>query len=395
MKGKKPRKRSASQAPLSHEQETLVDELVREIGERTPEDVIARVPDALCAQGLIERLPADESVVPLLLALKKGFREKNVAKAIRRALFKLDRKGASTERFYAEEEVPPTILKAPRKEPPLSYVGPVNGAGTRAVLVMLHRGGKGLDTGFGVVSDREGIREFLFRTVSRKDAKKLRDQFWEEAGPFVETSLAHVATILEAAYQRQQAANASAPPDYLELRPWLLEATPLLERSIIYELLSETVVSEHVLTDSEVRALFEHPLMETWLIDIDALRPFMEDMFKVNESPLVLTEGQKSARIREIQQKCMGAIFTVEERERVRHRLEEMGYIFLKLGQEETAGIALAAARSVIQEASILKADPVVETLLARSLAIYAKAIEESGGEKILDKDHASPIIMP
>jgi len=391
---KRPKKRSAHRFPVSPELEILVGELVREIETRTPDDVVARVPDSHCAQGLIACLPADESVVPLLLALKTKFREKEVAKAIRRAVFRLNQKGVSTQGVYAKEEVPSTILKAPQKEPPRCYVGPVKGSGARAVALILHRGGKGLDAGFGVVSDAEGFQEFFFRTLSRKDAKELREQFSEDAGPFVETSLAHAATILEAAYQRQQAAKSSAPADYLELRPWLLETTPLLERPVIYDLLPESDVSEHVITDLEIKALFEHPLMATWLIEIDALRPFMEDMFRVNESPIVLTEGQKAARVREIQEKCMAQIFTVEERERLRHRLEEMAYLLFKLGQEDTAGIALAAALSVVREASILKADPVVETLLERSLAIYTRAIEEGGGKRIRENESASPIVM-
>jgi len=394
MKGKKKTaKRAVSQSPLNPEQEDLIDALFREVGITAPEDTLRKVPDALIAQSLIERLPSDESVIPLLLVLKKGFKAKNVTKAIKRALFKLSRKGIPTERFYAEEKRPP-VLKPLQKDPPQCYVGPVNGAGTRAVVVILHRGGKGLDIGFGVISDTEGFLEFFFRTVSRKDAKKLKDQFAAEAGPFVETSLAHAATILEAAYQRQQAAKSSAPADYLELRPWLLDTTPLLERPAIYDLIPETVTSKHILTDSNVKALFENPLMETWLIEFDSLRPFMEDMFKVNESPIVLTEGQKAGRVREIQEKCMAEIFTVEERERLQHRLEEMGYVLFRLGQEDAAGVALAGAHSVIQEASLLKTDPIVETLLARSISIYTKAMENGGGEKTLEKGSASPIIV-
>jgi len=121
----------------------------------------------------------------------------------------------------------------------------------------------------------------------------------------------------------------------------------------------------------------------------------MEDMFKVKESPIVLTEAQKSERIREIKEKCMGEIFSPERRKLLKRRLEEMGYIFFKLGQEETAGLALAAAHAADQESTILKANPVIETLLERSLAFYTKAMEERNPEQSRERVESSPIILP
>ena len=149
------------------------------------------------------------------------------------------------------------------------------------------------------------------------------------------------------------------------------------------------------MSDSQLRELFNHQLMSSWVIEYEVLRPFMEDMFKVQESPIVLTDAQKGARIEEIKEKCMGEIFSPERRELLKHRLEEMGYVFFKLGQEETAGLAIAAALSVVREASILKANPIVEILLERSLAFYTKAMEEQGAEQGQESSESSSIILP
>ncbi len=390
----KPKKRPASLPPLGAKEEDLVAQLIQEMGSSAPADILKRVPDPFSAQRLIELLPSEESVVPLLLALKHAFQDKNVGKAVKRAVFRLNRKGVSTEAFFAEEEGPPPILKPVRKDPPLCYIGPVNGAGIRSVAVIIHRGGKGFDTGLGVVSDEEGILEFFHRTVSRKDAKALIDSFAENAGPFVETSLAHVATILEGAYQMQEGRRSDASVDYLELRAWLLENGPLLERPMIYELIPETA-KDKTLTDAAIRDLFDDPLLESWLIEPDAIRPFMKDMYSVNESPIVLTTVQKAVRVRAIQEKCMAEIFTAEKRERLKRRLEEMGYLFFKLGQEKTAETALAAARIAVQEPTVVKANPVMEALLAKSLASYMRAIEERGPDHVLKRGDASPIILP
>ncbi|MCJ7687500.1 MAG: hypothetical protein MUO68_24765, partial [Desulfobacteraceae bacterium] len=344
----------------------------------------------------IDRLPLnDESPIPMLLALRAGFKDKGVGKAIKRALFKLKRKGVSTEEFYAEEGDSSTILKPSQKEPPRCYVGTVDGTGLRAVVIIVHRGGKGLDIGLGIVSDEQVIQEFFYRNLSKKSAKEMKENFSREAGPLVETSLSHAATILEESYQRHLRLKSDVPADYLELRPWLLENAPVLARPVVYDCIPETSISDTILTDSQLMELFDHELMEFWLIELEALRPFMEEMFKVQESPIVLTEAQKSDRVREIKEKCMGEIFPPEKRELLKRRLEEMGYVFFKLGKEETAGVALAAAHAADQESTILKANPVIETLLERSLTFYTKAMEERDPEQSQERAESSPIILP
>ena len=392
----KTRKKPIPPILLNQEQEALITILLQEIGTTEPVELVAKVPDSACAQVLIDRLPLnDESPIPLLLALRVGFKDKGVGKAIKRALFKLKRSGVSTEEFYTEEGDSSTVLKPTPKEPPRCYVGAVDGAGLRVIVIIVHRGGKGLDTGLGVISDEQGIQEFFYRNLSKKSAKEMKENFSRETGPLVETSLSHAATILEEAYQRHLTLKSDVPADYLELRPWLLKNAPVLARPVVYDCIPETSISDTILTDSQLMELFDHELMEFWLIEIETLRPFMEDMFKVEESPIVLTETQKSDRITEIKEKCMNEIFSPERRELLKRRLEEMGYIFFKLGQEETAGLALAAAHAADQESTILKANPVIETLLERSLAFYTKAMEGGDPEQNQERDESSPIILP
>ncbi|MBW1780083.1 MAG: hypothetical protein JRL30_05035 [Deltaproteobacteria bacterium] len=393
---RKTRKELSPRTPLSQEHQALIALLLQEMAGTDPVDIAQKVPDARCAQALIDGLPLkDASAIPLLLALRAGFKEKAVTKAIKRAVFKLKRRGVPTAAFDAEDSASPSILKPLKKEDPLCYVGPVYGFGFRGVLVILDRGVRGLDIGFGIVSDEEGIQEFLFNTVSKSRAKAFKEEISAQVGPLVETSLSHAATILEESYQKHLALKSEVPAGYLELRPWLLENTTLLRRPIIYELIPEASDSETTLSGTRLWDLFDHALMDSWLIDPDALRPFMADMQNVHESPIVLTEAQKSARIREIKETCMTEIFPAEKRDVLKQRLEEMGYIFFKLGQEETAGVALAAAHRVVQDASLLKTNPVIEILLERGMGFYKKAMEERGAEHGNNEDNASPLILP
>jgi phosphoenolpyruvate synthase/pyruvate phosphate dikinase len=92
-----PKKRPAWRPPLEEEEERLIAQLMEEMRRRAPADIVERVPNSLFAQRLIELLPSEEYAIPLLLALKERFHEKNVNRAIRRSVFKLERKGISTD----------------------------------------------------------------------------------------------------------------------------------------------------------------------------------------------------------------------------------------------------------------------------------------------------------
>ncbi len=397
MKKKKRAKRTGvgARVSLSPEHESLVSELIRDAGNRTPDEVVESVPDARCAQGLVERLPSDESMIPLLSSLKERFPDKPVIRAIKRALFKLNKKGVSTEGFFPETDDAAGILKPVPKDPPLCYVGPISGTGTRAVMVILHTGGLGRETGFGIVSDTDALQEFYSQMIPKKGAMAMVEQFSEDSGPFVETSLAHVATILETAYQQGLKTRAQAPAGYLDMRPRLLERTSLLERPAIYDLMPETAVSETPASDTRLIELFEHPMFESWLIGADLLRPLVEDMYKVDESPLVLTDVQKSDRIQGMEDKFKRDIFTGEQCGRLKHRLEEMAYIFFKLGEQETAGRALAAARVAGEEITALKSNLIVDIIFERSLKFYRQIKRQGGFAGEPAKQNASPIIHP
>ena len=382
---------------LSREQESIVESLLQEIDNTEPVEIVARVPDPLSAQVLIERLPLrDGSPIPLLLAMKEGFKDKGVEKEIKRALFKLKKKGINTQEVDEKEGVSSSILRPPKRESPVAYVGPISWAmGFRAVVVILHRGGKGLDIGFGLVSDEEGFREFLYHNVSKKGAYELKERFSQEAGPLVKTSPSHTTAILEGAYRMHLALKSEAPSDYLKLRPWLLENAPALDRPVIYDLIPETSISKTTPSDLLLKGLFNHELMASWLIEPDTLLPFMTDMAKVQDSPIVLTEIQKFARISEIKGQCMDEIFSIPKRELLKRRLEEMSYIFYRSGQEETAGLALTAAQAANQEVGILKTNPVIEAFLERSLALYSAAAEKSASEQDRETSETSSLILP
>ncbi|MBW2111157.1 MAG: hypothetical protein JRH00_06935 [Deltaproteobacteria bacterium] len=394
---RKSRKKKGALSLLSGDQEALVTALLREIGGSDPARIVERLPDALCAEAFVERLPLNhESSIPLLLALRQGFREKNVARAVKRAAFRLEKRGIPIKGLGRSEKASQSILKPPPKIPPDCCLGPVDGEGVRSVVVMDYRRGGGVRVGAGLISDEQGILQFFHaRDMDRRGAKRLKEDFSRNLGPLVETSLSHLAAVLEQAYQRHLTLESEVPSDFLELRPWLLSDAPDPERPDVKTLIHERSIPDSSLIDLKITDLLDHELMDNWLIDYDLLEAYLDEMFRIRESPLILTKTQKYARLKEIEDRCVRELFPDPRRELLKSRLEETAYVFFKLGEEDMAGIAVAAADTLAEGITAFMANPVVQALVERSVAYYIKAMEDGESGYGEEKGEPSRIILP
>ena len=344
----------------------------------------------------MERLPLnDDSTIHLLTAIHERFQDKQVHRAIKRVLFKLEKKGFAVKGFFEEKDRAPAIFMPAEREKPVACLGPIDSTGFRAVLIELHRAMKGVDLGVGLVSDEFGIQQFLFANFSKKRAKQIKEDLSRDAGPLVETSLSHAATVLEKAYGRHTEIHLNAPSEYLELRPWLLENVSLLDRPIIYDSLPKGSVPEGIVTGSQLEKLFQHSLFEFWVDDFESLEPFMEDILKLEDSPILINDAQKADRAGEIKKKGIEKLFPVSRRALLKNRLEEMAYLFFKLEDEESSRLALAAALTAEQEDTILGSNQVIEFLFDRSLNFYMDAAKKDAEEADSEDDAPSSIILP
>lgn len=382
-KKNKTKKKKVSDPLLNAVEEALVSDLVREFRNTDPAEIASRVTDLRIAQILIERLPADdEQSIPLLIALVKAFDNKQVRKAVKRVLFKLERRGVHVGELYPEETSSPNVLTQAPKEKPVAYIGPIsNLLGTRAVMIVMQRDLKAQHVGAGIVSDEDGISQFIYGTFSKKRIKEIKGRLSKDS-LLIETSLSHAATILEAGYQTHMKLHPDTHTEYLELRPWLLENTPILDRPVVYDCMSEESVIDRSLTYSDVKKLFEHDLMQAWLIGYEDISPFMEEIIGIGDSPIFLSESQKADRAGQIKEKCAKELFPPSKQALMKHRLEEMAYIFFKQGQDEYARLSLMAGLNMDEEKSSLKMDPVANLIAERSFEFYMDRIAEEVSEK-------------
>jgi len=394
---KKSRKKTASNPSLRPEEKILLESLLQNIKTESPEDILEKIPTPEMARALALNLPPDgETTLSLLLSLNKAFERKDVQKAVKRALFKLRSKGVAVpDRLDGEGSLSLRLFGELERKNPEGYVGPIDGTGTRGVLVSFPRLPSGYDAGIGVVSDETGFVEFHAATYSKKRLTALKQHLFEEMHVRIPASIPHVLTILEGAYAKSQQGSLNIPPDYLRLRNQALRNVTLLERSPIYELLPEPPAPGEFPTPSRLERLFGHGLMETWLIGPDEIEPLLVEMEETEGTPLLLSEAQEQGRIQSIKERWAQKAFPESKLVTLKHRLEEMAYVFHKRDETELAGIALSAALLTLEKSPLQGINPVLAFLLEKSIAFYEKLRLDTEGEERMAKETSHSLILP
>lgn len=393
---KKKKKKTAgprSLPPLTMEEKELIRSCLRDPGRIDLNNIPQQFPGPHLAQAFIEGLPTDDPrYIDYILAVAKAFEQKNVQKSVKRALYKFKSRGIPVPDYDAGKESP--VFRAEVEEAePLASLSPLAGDGTRGVIVVLPKMPLGMDLGVGIVNDEEGIIDFFSGRFGKKRANEIKDSFAQSFEPMIDVSLDHAAAILENAYRRNEAAAGEAVRNYLRIRPELLEKTTPLEQAPILERITDA--SAEALTESLVEKLLDHELMETWVIDPEALRPVAEEIIKAEESRILVTENQRAERITEIKEKALITIFDDQKKARLKDRLEETAFIFYKLGYEDYARLSLSAALSLEEKDSLFYTGPFLKVYLDRSLDYYLQDREEADEIAPAGDDSSSKLILP
>ncbi|MDP6179025.1 MAG: hypothetical protein QGG48_03955 [Desulfatiglandales bacterium] len=395
-KKKKPKKRKPDHSPpLSTEEETLLNSLLQDIKQIDLDHIKEQIPDPRIAHAIVERLPAeDHDSVDLILAIREAFGQKDIQKVIKKSIFRLKQRGIAVPDLDPHKG-PPFQMGKMETDEPRTYLGPIDGVGSRGIFLVLPQIPKGVDVGMGIVNDERGINQFFFGRYSKKQMREVKDLFFENFPHMVQTSLPHAATILEKAHRCNEQSLNDSSSDYLKLRPWILENVSLLDRAAIYDFIPLENVSENPLTNLQIVKVLGHKLMEAWIIDPQEVKPLVERISEVEESRIHLTEVQKVERINDIKGEGVAQLFPDSKRSIIKYRLEEMAYIFFKLDEEEYALLSLSAAASLNKKDSIISVSPFLKTLMERSLDYYLKASGEINEPEDIKADSSPGLIIP
>ncbi len=392
-KKKSKKKAFTNSLALSEKEEEILANILENPGNLTPDNIRERITSNEMAVALVERLATvNAEAVDILFLIEDSFEDKQVRKAVKKTIFKLRQKGVTIPVRDNRHTSPVALIKQ-EENPPEAYVGSIDTEGGQSVLLVVPHIYKGYEIGIGVVNHNTGMEYFLYNECGKKRSGEIKKFFIDQNIRVVKTSVSHAAAILEKAYKMNEFKAGESASDYLKLRPWLQENSAILKEPVIYDFIDRQDIPAEDITESVIVELFEQELMDSWIIGSKEISPVIDDILKVNDSLILVTEGQKMDRVNEIKKKALSSLFPESKRLIVKHMLEETAYIFYKSGEENYAKMCLAAA----MEAGDISSgkDLFLMSLLERSLAFYMDIENDSGQQSGIIDDAGPMVITP
>jgi hypothetical protein len=311
-------------------------------------------------------------------------KEKRVRKIIKRSFYRLKSKGIAVEEVLPQKKS--SILRPIQKDSPKGFGGGIDFLGQRFLLLAIPYTGRGWTVMDEVVSDTQGLIDFSGEKMTRKGFREFFEEV-QEKSPFllVEMEPSYVGFLFFQSYQLTLEKKRALPQDYLRLKNEIEGVKKDYERPLIYSFLQAGEIAGDDRILRRGGELLKAEVMNTWRIEEEEIRPYADEVWEAEESKIVLAQTQKEARFQGIYQKALSDLFTSERRFLYQRRLEEMAYIFFKLGREEEARISLAVAIDLEKPLNPIQPNPFLFQLVIKSIfTLLKEAYEEKVKEPSL-----------
>jgi hypothetical protein len=325
-----------------------------------------------------------ETTTQILQRMVEEIHDKKTRKTIRRVLYRLKSKGVPLAEVHPDRGH--SILRPSQAEPPQGYATAIDPIGQRLLVLVVAHAGRGYTLLHGVLSDTEGLVNFLGAEMSRKEVRAFLDHLSKESPfPMVEMEASYIAFLFSQTYQRTLERKKTPPQDYLHFKGEIERLKKHYEQPLIYAFLSLSEVTEDDRWLKKGEDLLKEEPFVTWNIEEGLLQPYADTLVEAQGSKLFLNQGQKEARFQEVYLKALSEIFPEERRTLYGRRLEETAYILYRLGKEERAKIALATAADLRKPPNPFQPNPFLFQLVMRSIqALLAEAQEKREKEPSL-----------
>jgi hypothetical protein len=321
-------------------------------------------------------MPTIESA-RLLRRLEHETTDKRVRKEAKRGLYKLGQRGVPIPAVAPAE---PVRIEAPPIE---GYVCPVDGNGDQLVWLVKPRP-SGVMHLFAVLNDPLGLREVELHPISRKALRALRADLADKHDlRFVAADWRYCDFLIRRGMEWARRSGSRQSGDYLALRQQLTHEPPIDDQPpLILKLLDETEIAGQPEVLAKSATLLEEKEFRTWFFAPEPLRPYLDQLSRIRESPLVLDPVQQQERAGVVIERAVEELFGGEFRDSWARRLYEMAYFFWASERAEQARQAVAAAAALARSEGGGRGIPFFEDLTRASLAFYFEAALKADEER-------------
>ncbi len=347
-------------------------------GVQTLRSLIGRNAEADLAIAARLGATADPAGVEVLRALEATSTDKLVRKEVRRSRYRLEQRGVTVPPEPTPK--PAAAVVAPALE---GYLSAVDGRGDQLVWLLRPRPG-GVAHLFAVINDPDGLREIDLTETTRKALRAAQAELLKKHElRLIEADWRYCDFLVNRAFHWAVEKNHPISGDYRALRAQLSKEEPPTEMP---PLILARVDVEAVRNDArlliESEKLLEEKELRTWFFDPETLKPYIDNVQRIKDSPLVLPPSQQEERVRAIVEGAIEELFGGERQLSWVRRLEEMAYFLHATDRAEPAKRALAAALALQSSARGGREIAVCEQLVRASLAAFLQMEEQRQEEQ-------------
>jgi hypothetical protein len=258
---------------------------------------------------------------------------------VRRALFKLRQHGIAPP--PAVREPVPTV--AAPAQAANAIISPVDHEGARLVWLYKTRVQGGLSRLQGLTSDSDGLVGANLTHISRRELREERQEIERSSRiKLVDADYRLGDFILCEAYRRTPEARLGHVGNFLALRAEILAAPPPTDyQHPIYEEFAATLSQE------PSPELLKEPELAGWVIAEADLKPYVDEIGEIRQSPLVLNQYQQEERVNAVVARAVDHFFGGEAGAMMRRRLEDTAYYLARVGHDNPARWAASAAAAI------------------------------------------------
>jgi hypothetical protein len=281
---------------------------------------------------------------PALAEPLAGSGHKSLAKAARKALYRLRSRGVQVAEPSRPVTAEPAHPVTPGPEPLPALLTSIDGTGERVLEIARPLRGGGVEAVQFLYSDEHGVTRIQVTELSRGDYRRVVKQA-TRPGPDAAVELPHAEALerLSAAVGLNQRAR-TAFPQGLDT---VLRHLGVQPRDVPLELPPPEPDDERLA--NEAHKLHDEPEMRGWLPPVAELEKLAFKVHELETSPLALTPAQRNEELIEATHAQAHAFFaSAEVRRLYAGRLWEMALHFERLGKEHPAQVARAEARRLV-----------------------------------------------